>query len=114
MKSLKLEKGDLKLESGNFQLVEGKEEVKQRLMIEIETNEGEWFLNTNFGLPWIEAMKNNDADRLAREIRKVVSRDGAIESIESFESDYDPANRELRINFVAIIAGEEVEFEEVI
>ena len=107
MKSLKLENGDLKLESGNFQLVEGKDEVKQRLKVELSTNVGEWFLNLQLGVPWMEMLSEDEPpERFRAEISKVLTADSDVEEIKNVEINMDRPNRKLTINIEIIIDGE--------
>ena len=48
--------GDIDISEG-LQLVREGEEAAQRISLALDLNLGEWFLNINFGLPWI---KNTD------------------------------------------------------
>ncbi len=45
--------GDIDISEG-LQLVREGEEAAQRISLALDLNLGEWFLNINFGLPWIK------------------------------------------------------------
>jgi len=109
MISLKLDKeGDLVFdEHHNIEMVEGLEEVKQRLRLTLGTNHGEWFLNLRFGVPWINMLSEGEpAERFRKEILKVLNSDPAIDEVESIDINLDRQNRKLEIEFV-VIADEE-------
>jgi hypothetical protein len=109
MKSFYLNQaGDLELDQfNNIKLVEDTAEVKQRNYLTLTTNQGEWFLNLNFGIPWIELLgqKNNQED-IRYEIIKALNQDDAIKSVDSVELDFNQENRYLTIYFQATLTDD--------
>ena len=109
MKTLKLDNsGDLEFDNRHsLKLVEDKEEVKQRLKIELSTNVGEWFLNLQFGVPWIEMLSEGEPpERFRAEISKILNADPAVEEIKSVNVNLNKSQRHLEISFQLKIDGE--------
>lgn len=50
MRAPKIIDGDLVFENGDVVMVDGDEEIIQSVQTTFQTNKGEWFLNTDFGL----------------------------------------------------------------
>lgn len=102
MRTLKLNQlGDLEFDSrNNLKMTEGLEEIRQRLRITLSTNNGEWFLNTNFGVPWFEMLSTNAGiERFRKEVIKVLNRDAGVDEILSVKLDFDTEKRNLQIDF---------------
>jgi len=109
MKTLKLKNnGDLEFDSRmDLEMVDEIDEVKQRIKIKMNTNEGEWMFNLLFGIPWIERLSNSEPPEvLVGEVREVLENDDAVDEIVEINYDFDKANRGIEINFIAMIDGE--------
>jgi len=101
MKSLHLnDNGDIEFDNlGNLKMVEGADEVRQRNKISLSTRKGEWFLNLNFGIPWLKLLGNKaKEDEIKQEIVKTLESDDAIGSINSIEINTDNATRDAVID----------------
>jgi hypothetical protein len=86
MLSFKLSpEGDLVFdELNNLVMVDGTEELAQRLNLAIRTRAGEWFLDTSLGIPWFELLGNKGTElKIQREIRRVLLEDAAVRSVGS-------------------------------
>ena len=75
--------------------------VAQRLKIMLQTFLGEWFLNTDTGIPYFEAIfgkvrSKSSVDLILQE--KILSDPGVIEMVE-FESELDGARRVYSMRF---------------
>lgn len=111
MKNLKLNNdGDLELDGlKNLKMVDGIEEVRQRTRITLGTNQGEWFLNLRYGIPWIEMLSEGSSpERFRKEVLRVLNDDPAIDEIESIDLSIDRQDRKLEIEFIAIVDGEQI------
>lgn len=97
--------GDLELDKlNNIKLIDGKEEIDQRTRLTLSTNQGEWFLNLNFGIPWIELLgQKNTQQEIKYEIIKALSQDEDIKSVDWVDFDYDGGERDLIISFKATL-----------
>ena len=49
---------DFRISNGEIALVQGTDNVAQQIRITLRTELGEWFLNTNFGLPYYSVTKD--------------------------------------------------------
>lgn len=101
MLSFKLSpEGDLVFdELNNLVMIEGTEELAQRLSLAIRTRAGEWFLDTSLGIPWFELLGNKGAEiKIQREIRRVLLEDAAVRSVNAI--NLTPlAGRTLAVDF---------------
>lgn len=105
MKTLKLINGDLVFNSrNNLEMVKEKQEVVQRVKVELSVNKGEWIFNKLFGVPWIELMRDKEKGErdYEREVLKVLKEDKEVvnESIE-INVNYDELERVMNIDFIA-------------
>ena len=109
MKSLYLDSsGDISFDGlKNLKMIDGLEEVKQRNRLTLGTNQGEWFLNKLFGIPWIKMLSEGESpESFQKEILKVLNNDPAIDEVEEINLDFNRPDRKLEIKFVAIANGE--------
>lgn len=73
MQSWDFSKGDISFDkSGYLKLIDNGEELLQNIKLELETNLGEWKLNTKYGIPWLQGEKSILGKRDNREIRKQI------------------------------------------
>lgn len=87
---LDLEKRDLLFNKNkNFQICDKQTDITQRILLKLELNKGEWFLNDT-GVPWhdnydgIVDKSGEEAINLARmEVTKVLTEDKSVISIKS-------------------------------
>lgn len=79
--------GDLLVQSGRARLTTSvnAEDVIQRITIRLRLWQGEYCLDTNAGVPYIQVLGVKGAeDRIARMIRKVVETTPGVASLDSF------------------------------
>lgn len=106
MKSFYLNnEGDLEFDQlNNIKMVDDTEEIKQRNYLSIATNRGEWFLNLNFGIPWVKLLgQKENRDDIRYELMKTLSKDPEIKSIDWIDFDYDYEKRKLKVSFKATL-----------
>lgn len=62
--------------------------VAQRLEIKLRNDKGEWFLDINYGIPWMKSIlsQGNKKSLADNYIRKTIIEDPAIKSITSYSS----------------------------
>ena len=116
MKSLYLnENDDLDFDNmGNLKMVNGNDEVRQRIEISLNINEGEWIFDKTLGIPWIDLISDKDTKiyEIENEIIDEVESDDRVEEVIEIESDLDTARRDLDVKFKAkltngdIVSGE--------
>ncbi|MEY9097063.1 DUF2634 domain-containing protein [Paenibacillus sp. RC84] len=110
MLSLKLQDGDLVFENGELVMIEGPEELRQCVEINLSTNKGEWFLNPNAGIRFSRFLGKNPSEEAMRdEIRKGLLQDTRIKTVDDISFEYDRPNRMMNITFRATATdGEEI------
>lgn len=92
---------DLVVENNDLQLVEGSEQVKQNLLIRLQSFKNDWYLNVDIGLPYYEdiLVKNpNISDIDAYFKAYILETDGVSELLE-YSSILNTDPRILRVNF---------------
>lgn len=100
--------GDLEFDGlNNLEMVDDLKEVKQRLLLALRTNKGEWFLNQRFGVPWFDMLSQNEPpESFRKEALKVLNDDPAVDEVEGIEVDFDRGRRDLEIKFTVLIDDE--------
>lgn len=94
--------GDILFENNQFSLVEGEDEIRQRLIQNLKTFLGEWFLDTTIGVPYHQLIFVKDTpasvveDLLKDEILNTVD----VIGLNRFEPlDLDRGPRLLSVDF---------------
>lgn len=107
---LKLDaRNDLIFTDGDLTLTTTKAEMAgQTLSITLRTFRGEWFMNTNFGIPYLQeiigvAKKKEVVDRI---FLSTIANNIYVDDINSYTSSYDRDERYYTMN-VTVTAGEE-------
>jgi phage baseplate assembly protein W len=102
MKTLKLADGDLVFERGTLQMIEGPEEIAQCCEIILGTNQGEWFLNPDMGIPFTAFTgKNLSQEQMIEELRAGLAQEPRIQTVEEILITADGKERTLTVSFVA-------------
>lgn len=99
MSSLKLdENGDIAIENNSFQLVEGEDEVAQKISTRLKTIRGECFLTPSKGIPLItEVMgKNKNLNLIASLYKNEIISIPSVDSLDSFSLEVKD-DRKLKI-----------------
>jgi len=101
---LKLVNGDISIVPFDLELnTKGLEAVGQRITISLNTFKGEYFLNTEFGVPWLQTVFRKGVSKklIDTQLRSVITNvEGVLQLIE-YESTIDPALRNMSITFKA-------------
>lgn len=99
--------GTMALKGGRFALVDGAEEVAQRLRVHFGFARGEWALDTTAGFPWQQVLAKNPNVAILRAVfaTALASVEG-VAKVRTLTLNYDPVLRALAVNFVvATVAG---------
>lgn len=83
--------------------VEGAERIQQAVGIHLRTWLGEWFLDTSFGVPYLENIlgKNRRPEITEAVLRSQILKVNGVKSIKSFTLQTDPHTRKSFIAFSA-------------
>lgn len=101
---------DVSIENYKLVLLEGVELIEQRLRQRLKFFRGEWYLDTSQGVPYFQEILRKGISRARVESalkQAIVTTPGVLELVR-FEMDYDPALRELRLNFRARVEGDQI------
>lgn len=109
--------GDLELDGqNNIRMIDGKDEKVQAVRLLLQTNKGEWFLNTEHGLGYYEILgQKNPSEELIRSLfQETFNQEPRIEEVLEFSFEIARKQRKLTVCFKLRMDGEEIEGEEVI
>lgn len=93
---------DLVINNFNFELTnDDDEDVAQRLKIRLLFFFGEWFLNTNFGVPYYQDILKKQADETLVDaiFRTHILQTPGVNSLLQYESSFDASLRKFDVEF---------------
>lgn len=109
--------GDIALENFTLHFLSGVESTVQRLKNKFALWKGDWFLNIDAGIPWIQEILGQRPQEqvVATIFRNVIANDPDIEELLSLNFEFDRSTRNLTIRFQAQrISGETINEEFVV
>lgn len=91
--------GDLKITNNSLTLTTGLEAIRQHLQVRFQMFFGEWFLDTEVGVPWFQdVLQKQSSFTVVSEILKGVALDTpGILQLLKFNFDYVAATREITL-----------------
>lgn len=94
---------DLDTSAADLPLVAGAEQVRQQLLIKLKLWTGEWFLDTEFGTPYLQQIlgKQLTLSGAIVALRKSIMEVEGVRRIIAFAYRFDNATRELTVVFSA-------------
>jgi hypothetical protein len=92
---------DLAVSGQDLQLVAGKDAIRQALDIRLKFFRGEWFLDLNIGMPWLQQVliKGPSPSLLTAVFRKEILGTPGVKSLSSLDLQFDRATRMLSGSF---------------
>lgn len=112
MKDLDFLDGDMSLVNGDFAFVTGADEVRQRVLLRLRRQLGEWEFNVTLGVPWIEQIliRNPDLGTIrALLVREIATTPGVIRVV-SLELELT-ADRKLAFTWSALVETDSADVE---
>lgn len=107
---LNLNTRDLEFDKTKHFIIADKiQDIKQRLILKIELMRGEWYIDENEGIPWLEifSLTGEEQERKAlNEIRNVLLKDKAVKEIKNITVYQDNIKSQLIINFTVLCTDE--------
>lgn len=101
MKSLKIVDGDIVFETNDAVFIDEDEEIAQSVQTILQTNKGEWFLNTDFGLDRSVFFQKPFNETIANDaIREAVAQEERIQRIEDIT--FERSDRTLKVSLTLI------------
>jgi hypothetical protein len=95
--------GDLAISNLDLSMVAGAERVSQQLQIKLKLWRGEWFLDTEFGTPYLQDVlgKRMSLNGAVASIKKSIMEVEGVQMIETFDYNFNRKTRMLDIQFSA-------------
>lgn len=94
---------DLDTSSLDLKLVDKAEQVRQQLLIKLKLWRGEWFLDTEFGTPYLQQIlgKQLTLSGAIAALRKSILEVGGVRRIIDFSYKFNSSTRKLEVEFTA-------------
>lgn len=94
---------DLDVSRGDLRLFDGAEQVRQQIQIKLKLWRGEWFLDTEFGTPYLQSIlgKQLTLSGAITALRKAIKEVDGVQSISDFAYQYSNRLRTLSVSFAA-------------
>ena len=94
---------DLFLLNGRISTIQDGEEVLQHVRTRLLTYQGEWFLDTAAGIPYLQRILLKPANLSATEslIKSEILQTPGVDGLSSFGLEFNKTTRTLNINFTA-------------
>ena len=94
---------DIDITSGDMVLIDGNEAITQHVLIRLRFFAEEWFLDSRVGMPYFQQIliKNPDTKAIRAIFIQAITTTPGIDSLDSFDMDFDGPTRRLSIDFVA-------------
>ena len=107
---------DILVTGSDLTLTTGVDAIKQHLSQRLKTFYGEWFLNAEQGVPYLQQVlkKNPDMTILDSIFKREILNTPDILQLTEFSLDIDATTRTLALVFKALCTDGELTFEEVI
>ena len=92
---------DIDKQGLDLALVDGAEQVRQQLLIKLKLWKGEWFLDTEFGTPYMSEIlgKQLTLSGAVQALRKSILEVDGVNSITSFAFDFNRQARTFKVAF---------------
>ena len=91
--------GDLVISGGSLRRVSGADEVRQRILVTLQHERGEWFLNPEGGVPWEEEVlgTKNNVEAATLLVRDAIDQVPGVERVRDVVVTFDTSPRRLNI-----------------
>ena len=104
MTDIKLDdNNDIAIENNDIVLITAVDEVRQRLLVNLRTFKGEWFLDLEMGIPYYQDIlkKNIDINVIETILKDAILASPGVLELLDFSLELDNSNRHLDVNFTA-------------
>lgn len=93
---------DLSVENFDLVLLTGRDAVRQQILVKLKLWRGEWFLDTEFGTPWLQEVLGKQLSLsgvIAALQTSILEVNGTIR-FQTFDYNFDRRERKLSVNFI--------------
>lgn len=93
--------GDLAIVNNDLVMIDGAERVRQQLQIKLRLWAGEWFMDTEFGTPYLSDIlgKQLSLGGAVAALKKSILEVDGVQTITRFEYNFNRASRSLSVDF---------------
>lgn len=93
--------GDLSIDGLTLYIIQGADAVRQQLDLKLTTWVGTWFLDTEFGTPYLESIlgKQITLNGAIAALKKSILEVSDVNQITQFDYEYDNRNRKFTVAF---------------
>jgi hypothetical protein len=93
--------GDLEVKNLNLYVIQGADRVRQQLTVKLRLWTSEWFLDTEFGTPYLDEIlgKQISLSGAIAALKRSIMEVDDINQITSFNTDFDRKLRKLTVTF---------------
>lgn len=101
---------DLSIPGYDLKLVSGVDLIRQRIKQRLLTIQGEWFLNTDIGLPWFDQIIGKGAERqqISALLVQNISETEGVDSVIEFDLTLNRRARTMLLQFRVTALGTEI------
>jgi len=94
--------GDLAIDKLDLSIIQGADAVRQQLYIKLNLWVEEWFLDTEFGTPYLQSIlgKQITLGGAIAALKKSILEIDDVDDLQEFSFNFDRAKRNLVVNFV--------------
>lgn len=99
--AMNIKTGDLVVKDGDLIIVSNAERVAQQVLITLREWLGEWFLNTNDGIPYLEyiLVKNPNENHIRQILTEAIESVDGVTKVTELEFTFNRILRTLSVNY---------------
>lgn len=99
--AMNIASNDLVIKDNDLMLIDNAERVAQQIQISLNFWLGEWFLNTNEGVPYLEyiLVKNPNENHIRQILTEAIENIEGVETVKSMELTFERVKRVLTVNY---------------
>ena len=101
--AMNINTNDLVLQDGDIFVIDNAERVAQQIVIQLRFWYGEWFLDVQDGVPYLERvlLKNPNLNHIRQIFREAIEKVPDVTKVDYVELYYDEPNRSLSVSYSA-------------
>lgn len=101
MKTFALKNSDVYLNGGQIAMVQDGDEVAQTIQTRISTFQGEYFLNVNYGVPYIQVLQSQETvEALNIALKRMIDGTVGVVKIMDFQTTLNSTTRQYNMTAV--------------
>lgn len=100
---LNVQTWDIALQNNDFILIDNAERISQQIKISLQFWLGEWFLNTQLGVPYLEriCVKSPNIQHIRQIFRNTIQNVSGVTAVNALDLTVDASKRVLTVTYTA-------------